>query len=116
MQYMLLIYEPEEHYANASEAFLTEIVGKHMALSAELREKGLLIGGDGLQGVETATTVVTDSGGVQSLHDGPFAETREQLGGYYLIDVPDLDAALAWARRMPVVPGGKVEVRPVMIY
>jgi hypothetical protein len=66
--------------------------------------------------VETATTVVTDAGGGQSLHDGPFAETREQLGGYYLVDVPDLDAALAWARRIPVVPGGKVEVRPVMIY
>jgi hypothetical protein len=83
---------------------------------SELREKGLLLGGDGLQGVETATTVVTGADGVQTLHDGPFAETREQLGGYYLIDVPDLDAALAWARRMPVVPGGKVEVRPVMIY
>jgi hypothetical protein len=116
MQYMLLIYEPEETYANASEAFLSEIVGKHMALSAELREAGQLVAGDGLQGVETATTVVTDAGGGQSLHDGPFAETREQLGGYYLVDVPDLDAALAWARRIPVVPGGKVEVRPVMIY
>ena len=87
-----------------------------MALSAELREAGQLIGGDGLQGVDTATTVVTDASGAQGLHDGPFAETKEQLGGYYLIDVPDLDAALAWARRMPVVPGGKVEVRPVMIY
>jgi hypothetical protein len=116
MQYMLLIYEPEEHYASATEAFLSEIVGKHMALSAELREKGQLLGGDGLQGVETATTVVTGEGGAQSLHDGPFAETREQLGGYYAIDVPDLDAALAVARRVPVVPGGKVEVRPVMIY
>ncbi len=116
MQYMLLIYEPEKAYAGAGEALLSEIVGKHMALSAELREKGLLLCGDGLQGVETATTVVTDQTGAQSLHDGPFAETREQLGGYYLIDVADLDAALAWARRMPVVPGGKVEVRPVMIY
>ena len=116
MQYMLLIYEPEEHYANASETLLTEIVAKHMALSAELREQGVLLGGDGLQGVETATTVVTDAGGAQSLHDGPFAETKEQLGGYYLIDVADLDAALAVARRIPVVPGGKVEVRPVMIY
>lgn len=116
MQYMLLIYEPESHYAEASEALLTEIVGKHMALSAELREKGFLRGGDGLQNVETATTVVTAADGSQSLHDGPFAETKEQLGGYYVIDVADLDAALAIARRMPVVPGGKVEVRPVMIY
>jgi len=116
MQYMILIYEPEAAYAKAGEATLTEIVGKHMALSAELREKGLLVSGDGLQGTDTATTVATGAGGVQTVHDGPFAETREQLGGYYLIDVPDLDAALTWAKRMPVVEGGKVEIRPVMIY
>jgi hypothetical protein len=116
MQYMILIYEPEAHYAEASEAMLSEIVGKHMALSVEMRERGVLLGGDGLQGVDTATTVVTGPGGEQTVHDGPFAETREQLGGYYLIDVPNLDAALGWARRMPVVEGGKVEIRPVMIY
>jgi len=116
MQYMILIYEPEAHYASASEAMLSDIVGKHMALSAEMRERGVLLGGDGLQGVDTATTVVTGPGGAQTVHDGPFAETHEQLGGYYLIDVPDLDAALGWARRMPVVEGGKVEIRPVMIY
>jgi Zn-dependent alcohol dehydrogenase len=52
------------------------------------------------------------AGGVQTLHDGPFAETREHLGGYYEIDVPDLDAALYWAKRIPVTPGGKIEVRP----
>lgn len=116
MQYMILIYEPEALYAAASEATLTEIVGKHMALAQELREKGLLISGDGLQGTDTATTVVTGPGGAQTVHDGPFAETHEQLGGYYLIDVPDLDAALGWAKRMPVVEGGKVEIRPIMIY
>eukprot|EP01030_Chromulinospumella_sphaerica_P018432 gene18432-18294_t len=111
MQYMALIYEPEKAYAEASEATLTEIVGKHMALSQEMREKGVLLGGDGLQGTDTATTIVTGPGGAQTVHDGPFAETREQLGGYYLMDVPDLDAALSWARRMPVVEGGKVEGR-----
>jgi len=116
MQYMLLIYEPEAAYAAASETTLTEIVGKHMALSQEMREKGVLLGGDGLQTTDTATTVHNGPGGAQTLHDGPFAETREQLGGYYLIDVPDLDAALGWARRMPVVEGGKVEIRPVMTY
>lgn len=116
MQYMLLIYEPESAYAQADEAFLGEIVGKHMALSEDLRGQGVLLGGDGLQSVETATTVVTGDAGAQTLHDGPFAETREQLGGYYLVDVADLDAALAIARRIPVVPGGKVEVRPIMIY
>jgi hypothetical protein len=116
MQYMLLIYEPESAYADADEAFLTETVGKHMALSETLRAQGILLGGDGLQGTDTASTVVTGDSGAQTLHDGPFAETKEQLGGYYLVEVPDLDAALAVARRIPVVAGGKVEVRPVMIY
>lgn len=116
MQYMILIYEPEEAYAGeAGEAALKDIVARHMALAGELRAAGVQKDGAGLQGSETATTVVT-RGSQQTIHDGPFAETREQLGGYYLVDVPDLDAALTWARRIPVVPGGKVEVRPVMIY
>lgn len=117
MQYMLLIYEPERAYeGEAGRATLMDIVGKHMKLAAELRETGVWVNGDGLQGVETATTVVTGPGGTQTLHDGPFAETKEQLGGYYLVDVPDLDAALVWARKVPVLDGGKVEVRPVMTY
>jgi hypothetical protein len=116
MQYMFLIYEDEQAYAGAAEATLMEVVGKHMALSEEMRAAGVLLGGDGLQPTETATTITTGAGGAQTLHDGPFAETREHLGGYYLVEAPDLDAALAWARRVPVVEGGKVEVRPVMQY
>ena len=116
MQYMFLIYEDEAAYAGADDTTLSEVVAKHMALSQEMRDAGVLLGGDGLQPTATATTVVTGPGGVQTLHDGPFAETREHLGGYYLVEAPDLDAALAWARRMPVVEGGKVEVRPVMQY
>lgn len=117
MQYMLLIYEPERAYeGDSGRATMMEVVGKHMKLAADLRETGAWVNGDGLQGVETATTVVTGVGGAQTLHDGPFAETREQLGGYYLIDVADLDAALGWARKVPVLDGGKVEVRPVMTY
>ncbi|MBI1406277.1 MAG: YciI family protein [Caulobacter sp.] len=117
MQYMLLIYEPESAYkGEAGQASLIEIVGKHMALSAQMREAGVMVSGDGLQGADTATTVSTGPGGAQTLHDGPFAETREQLGGYYLIEADDLDAALGWARRIPVIEGGKVEVRPVMTY
>ncbi len=117
MKYMLLIYEPHDAYAGENgEALLMEIVGKHMALSRDLEQNGVLLGGDGLQGVETATTVATGEGGAQTLHDGPFAETREQLGGYYVVEVADLDQALAWARKVPVAVGGKVEVRPVMIY
>ena len=114
MQYMLLIYEPEAAYqGEAGERRLTEIIAAHMALAEELIAAEVLRGGSGLQGVDTATTVVTQ-GGQQTLHDGPFAETYEQLGGFYLIEVDDLDQALAIARRIPVVDGGKVEVRPVL--
>jgi hypothetical protein len=115
MQYMILIYEPETAFQGELGANrLTDIVAKHMALAGDLGAKGVMKGGSGLQGVETATTVV-NGGGKQTVHDGPFAETREHLGGYYLIDVPDLDEALAIAKRVPVVEGGKVEVRPLMV-
>ncbi|MDQ0465992.1 hypothetical protein QO010_003785 [Caulobacter ginsengisoli] len=116
MQYMLLIYEPEGVFeGEAGKARLMDVVGKHMALAKEMREAGAMQSGSGLQPVTTATTIITN-GGSQTLHDGPFAETREQLGGYYLIDVADLDTALAYARRIPVVDGGKVEVRPLATY
>ena len=116
MQYMLLIYEPEAGFmGEAGQARLMEVVGKHMALAKEMREAGAMQSGSGLQPVTTATTIITNGGG-QTLHDGPFAETREQLGGYYLIDVADLDTALGYARRIPVVDGGKVEVRPLATY
>ena len=116
MQYMILIYEPETAFeGEAGKSRMTDIVAKHMALAGELRASGVQKDGAGLQGIATATTVRTN-GGVQTLHDGPFAETREHLGGYYLIEVPDLDAALAVARRVPVADGGKVEVRPLMVH
>ena len=117
MQYMLLIYEPEDAYEGpAGEAKLVEVVAKYTALSEEMATNGVLRGGDGLQPSASATTVKTLVGGGQSLHDGPFAETREHLGGYFLLDVPDLDTALSYARRVPVAEGGMVEVRPVAQY
>ena len=116
MPYMILVYEPEEAYAgDAGQAALEAIVARHMALAEDLRARGVMKDGSGLQGIDTATTVVTQ-GGQQTLHDGPFAETREHLGGYYLVDVPNLDEALAIARRVPVIDGGKVEVRPLADY
>jgi hypothetical protein len=116
MQYMILIYEPRDAYqGEAGQAVLKEVVAKHMALAGELRAKGVQKDGAGLQGVETATTIVSQ-GGQQTVHDGPFAETREHLGGYYLIDVPNLDDAIAMARRVPVVDGGKVEIRPLIVH
>ena len=116
MQYMILIYEPEDGYAGAAgEATLMEVVARHTALAEDLEARGVLQGGGGLQETSTATTIVTKDGR-QTLHDGPFAETREHLGGYYLVDVADLDAALEIARRVPVIDGGKVEVRPLADY
>lgn len=113
MQYMLLIFEAERAYREPSA--MQAVVQAHMKLAAEMREKGVMKAGDGLQTSDTATTVKTN-GGAQTLHDGPFPETREQLGGYYLIEAADLDEALAWARKVPCSDGGGVEVRPVMTY
>jgi hypothetical protein len=115
MQYMLLVYEPADAYeGEGGETILQDVVAKHMALAEELRAAGVQLEGAGLQGVETATTVLTGKDGHQTLHDGPFAETREHFGGYYVIDVPNLDEALAIARRVPGVEGTKIEVRPLI--
>ena len=85
------------------------------AYTNELQEAGVLVAGDALQPVDAATTVrVRD--GETVISDGPFAETKEALGGYYILDVPDLDAALAWAAKIPNVGYGSVEVRPVVVF
>lgn len=109
MQYLLITYTDE---GLAEPAILQEISAAHMRLGAELREAGALVGGNRLRPSDTATTVRT-VGGAQSLHDGPYAETREQLAGYYLIEAPDLDAAIAWGKKIPGGPNYAVEVRPV---
>lgn len=109
MKYLLLIYESEAHYAGeAGEALLGDIIAGHIAFTEELAASGIEWIGSEL--ASTATAVTVSQSGV--VHDGPFAETHEQLGGYYMIDVADRDAALAWARKIPLSPGGKVEVRP----
>lgn len=116
MQYMLMIYEDETIYGpDKNNAVLQEMVAKHMAFARDLGPAR--VGGAGLAGAVTATTVRTQAGaqgGAKTIHDGPFAEAREQLGGFYLIDVPDLDAALAIAKRVPITEGGAVEVRPLL--
>ena len=110
MQYMILIYEDEAQFEDHKA--IEDITAKHMALAGSLGSK--LLSGNGLTLTSTATTVRTAADGSQSLHDGPFAETREQLGGYYLVDVPDLDAALAIARKVPLRGTGSIEVLPVI--
>jgi hypothetical protein len=112
-QYMLLIYSPTEGGPSPEEAQAE--LPRWFEYTQQLQESGAMVAGDALESVTTATTVrVRD--GERLTTDGPFAETKEALGGYYIIDVADLDAALSWAERIPSVGYGSVEVRPVMVF
>ncbi len=112
MQYMLLIYRDEAAMGRVSPAQMSETMGAFMAYTAALRDSGAFVAGDRLDLASTATTVRVSDGKTQVL-DGPYAETKEQLGGFYIIDVADLDAALNWAGRCPGARMGAVEVRPI---
>jgi hypothetical protein len=112
-QYILLIYAPTE--GGPSPAELEAEMPRWFAYTQELQDAGVMRAGEALHGTDAATTVrVRDGKRLSS--DGPFAETKEVLGGYYVIDVADLDAALAWAEKIPSVGYGSVEVRPVMVF
>jgi hypothetical protein len=113
MQYALLIYENEDLYRTTEGRSMDEVIAAHRALAGELAAQGILKGGSGLKSAETATTL-RKAGGEHALHDGPYAEAREQLGGFYLVEVPDLDAALAIAKRIPFAGDGAIEVRPLI--
>lgn len=110
MQYALLIYEDEAVLEGGTA--LSEIVAKHRAFSRELGPA--MLGGSGLRPTSSATTVRTQ-GGAKTVHDGPFGETKEQLGGFYLIEAPDLDGALAIARQVPLAGDGAIEIRPLLV-
>jgi hypothetical protein len=112
MKYMLMVFENEQNFADRNDLPAMEgLLQRHMAFQTEI--KAVHVGGAGLKGVSTATTIRT-GGGKQVVHDGPFAETKEQLGGFYLIDVPDLDAAIEIARKVPLMKDGAIEIRPLM--
>lgn len=112
MKYALLIYEDENQYGpDKAGPRLQEMVGKHMTFTQELGARR--IGGAGLKATPTATTVHTRSG-KKTVHDGPFAEAREQLGGLYLVDVASLDDAIEIAKRIPLAQDGAIEIRPVL--
>jgi hypothetical protein len=112
-QYMILIYEDETQYATATPEVLGEVMQAHNDFAAQVEQRGgKILGGAALQPTSTATSVRGDGAEVT---DGPFVETKEALGGYYLVDVPDLDAALALGKMTPARFGG-VEVRPVMTF
>ncbi len=110
-QYMLLIYLPADGGLSPEEQAAES--PRWYEYTEGLRSAGVHVAGDALHGIETATTVRVRDGETQ-ITDGPFAETKELLGGYYVIDVPDLDTALGHAARMPSVDRGSVEVRPVI--
>lgn len=113
MQYMLLIYGNEAATHGMSEPQASERMAAYFAYTKALRESGTLVAGNRLSPSSNATTVRVANGKRQVLN-GPYAETKEQLGGYYLIEAPDLDAAIAWAARCPGAQTGIMEVRPIM--
>ena len=112
MQYMLLIYSDEKQWATMPEADMKAMYAAYGAFTQELIGANAMRGGAELAPITSATTVRVRNGRVQTT-DGPFAETKEQLGGYYVIDVPDLDHALKWAAKIPSATNGSIEVRPL---
>jgi hypothetical protein len=115
MRYMLSLFTEEGGGEDMSPEERKAIMDRWMAYGQEVTESGSFLAGDGLQPSSTATTVRIEEGREPTLTDGPFAETKEQLGGFYLLECKDLDEALAWAKKIPF-QSGSVEVRPVMDY
>jgi hypothetical protein len=115
MKYAFTIYGDEAGREAASEEDRDAMAQAYGALTQEMQEKGVLVAGEGLYPTPTATTVrVRD--GERSVTDGPFAETKEQLGGFYVLDCKDLDEAIDWAVKIPGAQFGSIEIRPVMVF
>jgi hypothetical protein len=112
MKYLLLMYQNETAMQNLPKDKAGQLHGAFMAYVEAMNKGGVLIANHGLRPTSEATTVRAPNGKASVL-DGPFAETKEQLAGYFLIDVPDLDVAVAWATRNPIAGHGSIEVRPV---
>jgi len=113
MQYLLLIYRSEAELDKISPADRAAVYGEYFKFTQEIKDSGNYVGGNPLKPTATATTVrVRDSKRVVT--DGPFAEAKEQLGGYYLIEAKDLDQAISIAARIPGARFGSIEVRPIM--
>ena len=113
MRYLCLIYVDEKLHSDMAEEEMGAMMEAYGKFSAELEKAGAMLGGEALQPTTTATTVqVRDSKTL--ITDGPFAETKEQLGGFYMIEAKDLDEAIAWAAKIPSAADGSVEVRPIM--
>jgi hypothetical protein len=115
MKYLCLIYESEQQYANISEAEIGVLMGEYLGFTDDIKASGHFLAGEALKPVQTATTVRL-RGGKVSTTDGPFAETKEQLGGFYMIEARDLNDAIQVASRIPGARTGSIEVRPVEVY
>jgi hypothetical protein len=113
MKYLLLIYTPESVEATMPKEEADAYMGAYYAFTKETRDRGLFVGGEALQPTTTATTVRLRDG-QRVVTDGPFAETKEQLGGYYLLDCKDLDEAIEMAGKIPGAAHGSIEIRPIM--
>jgi hypothetical protein len=114
MQYLLLIYGDENHWRSIGEDQWRAIDAEYGAFAQDLVARGKLVDSNELQGTETATTVRVRDEKVMTT-DGPFAETKECLGGYFLIEADSVDEALEWAARIPNARDGTVEVRPIVM-
>jgi len=112
MQYLLLIYSNEAGMAAAPKEALTQMSASYGAYTEAMKKAGVFVGGERLRPTTNATSVRVAAGKTNVL-DGPYADTKEQLGGYYMIEVPDMDAAISWASRCPGASTGTMEVRPV---
>ena len=115
MKYALLIYDKEENFDEASPEEKEAVMAGYYAFGEEVKEKKAFLGGEALQSVKTASCVHVRDGKV-IITDGPFAETKEQLGGFYLLDCKDLDEALAYAAKIPSGKTGRIEVRPILTF
>jgi hypothetical protein len=113
MRYLMLIYSDEAAEANYTPEEGEAIMAAYYAFSEEVRRRGVMEGGEPLQPTHTATTVRL-RGGKTVTSDGPFAETKEQLGGFYILNCKDLDEAIELAARIPAAAYGSVEIRPIM--
>lgn len=115
MEYMMLIYESEHERAARNDPQRAEAYhASWTAYVQALAQSGIMKSGNGLQLPETGTTVRLRDG-KRHVQDGPYADSKEQLGGYFILDAPNLDVALDWAARCPAAPDGSVEIRPVMV-
>jgi hypothetical protein len=115
MKYLMLIYDNEAQFAAADPKEVQQVMGAYAAFTNEVKEKKVYVTGEALQPTSTATTVRV-RGGKMATTDGPFAETKEQLGGFYLLDCKNLDEAIEYAAKIPGASMGSVEIRPIVVW